>query len=94
MTLVNRHVTSGHTEAAGIPCEEAGVLSPSPRRVLKQKEVSSRTSMSRSWIWRAVRAGTFPSPITLGSGHIGFFEDEIESWLATRPRVRTMNNVE
>ncbi|MGH6670448.1 MAG: helix-turn-helix transcriptional regulator [Xanthobacteraceae bacterium] len=57
------------------------------RRVLRDKEVAERTRLSRVQRWRRVRNGTFPAPIQLGANSIGWFEDEIDAWLASRVRV-------
>jgi prophage regulatory protein len=57
------------------------------RRVIRRKGVITKTGRSYPTIWRAVRAGTFPAPIVLGPNSVGWFEDEIDAWLASRPRV-------
>lgn len=57
------------------------------RRILRDHEVRERTKLSRVQRWRRVRAGTFPAPVQLGPNSIGWYEDEIETWLADRPRV-------
>ena len=56
------------------------------RRILRMRDVLRRVPLSRTQIWRKARANTFPRPIKLGDNAIGFFEDEIESWLASLPR--------
>lgn len=58
-----------------------------PRRILRDAEVKSRTGLSRVQRWRRVRAGTFPAPVQIGPNSIGWYEDEIETFLADRPRV-------
>ncbi len=57
-----------------------------PRRIIRAKEVSERTGKSRVQIWRDVRAGKFPAPVSLGPNSIGWYEDEIAGWLESRPR--------
>jgi prophage regulatory protein len=57
------------------------------RHILRDREVEERTKVSRVQRWRRVRAGTFPAPVQLGPNSIGWYEDEIEAWLAARPRV-------
>lgn len=42
--------------------------------------------VSSSWVWRAEKAGRFPSRIRLGPNCIGWREDEIRAWLDGRPR--------
>jgi prophage regulatory protein len=56
-------------------------------RILRGREVAERTQLSRVQRWRLVRAGTFPAPVQLGRNSIGWFEEEVEAWLASRPRV-------
>lgn len=57
------------------------------RRVIKPKTVVAKGVGSRSTIWRYLRTDpSFPRPIILGSNSIGFFEDEIDRWLESRPR--------
>jgi len=48
-----------------------------------------RTGYSRVQLWRKSRDPNddFPLPVQLGGNAIGWFEDEIEEWLATRPRL-------
>ena len=64
-----------------------GASASTSRRIMRVLELLSKTGMSRTSIWRAVRAGSFPAPIQLGQNMVGWFEDEIDEYLATRPRV-------
>jgi predicted DNA-binding transcriptional regulator AlpA len=48
--------------------------------------LSKKNKKSRVQNWRDVRDGRFPPPIELGPNSIGWFEDEIDAWLASRPR--------
>ena len=57
------------------------------RRILRDPAVKERTGLSRVQRWRRVRKGTFPAPVQLGPNSIGWYEDEIEAFLANRPRV-------
>lgn len=54
----------------------------SPLTILRRKQVEARTGLSRSTIYERVRAGTFPSPVSLGAKAVGWVEDEITAWLA------------
>jgi len=58
------------------------------RKVLREPEVKRRTGRCRTQRWRDCRAGRFPLPVELGPNAIGWFEDEIDAWLADRPRRR------
>jgi prophage regulatory protein len=40
----------------------------------------------RDHLRRKVRSGEFPKPISLSNRRIAWREDEIDEWLATRPR--------
>ncbi len=55
-------------------------------KMLRPPEVMARTGLSRTTIWRHVRAGTFPAPLVLGKGSIGWPESTITDWLDSRPR--------
>ena len=54
--------------------------------MLRPPEVVARTGLSRTTIWRRVRAGTFPAPVELGANSIGWPADAVEAWLKSRPR--------
>ena len=54
-------------------------------RMLRVPEVMARTGLSRTTLWRRVRAGTFPPSTELGENSIGWPESEISAWLAKRP---------
>jgi prophage regulatory protein len=47
-------------------------------RILRMREVISATGLSRSTIWRRVRAGKFPPPIELSDNAIGWPESAIQ----------------
>src|SRR5215472_15682260 len=61
-------------------------LGTTSRRIIRGPKVESRVGKSRVSIWRDVKAGTFPAPVQLGPNSIGWYEDEIDAWLAARPR--------
>ena len=54
-------------------------------RMLRPPEVMARTGLSRTTIWRRVRAGTFPTPTELGENSIGWLASEITAWLENQP---------
>ena len=41
---------------------------------------------SRTQIWRNIKAGLLPPPIELGPNSVAWFDDEIDSNVASRPR--------
>ncbi len=56
-------------------------------RMLRFPEVIERTGLSRSTIWRRIRAGTFPAPKSLGENSCGWPEPWITEWVESRPVV-------
>jgi predicted DNA-binding transcriptional regulator AlpA len=46
------------------------------------------TTLSRTSVWRGVREGWFPSPVSISPGRVAWFEDEVATWLNSRPRLR------
>ena len=53
--------------------------------MLRPLEVMARTGLSRTTLWRRVRAGTFPPPLSLGENAIGWPASAIDEWLTSRP---------
>ena len=81
-------------EATGAENHLAGseALSPiqpraPPSYMLRMPEVMARTGLSRTTLWRRMRAGTFPAATSLGENSIGWPEGEITEWLSSRPMV-------
>ena len=56
------------------------------RRIVRKPAVCKKVGKSGVQVWRDVRAGKFPPPVQLGPNSVGWFEDEIDAWLAARPR--------
>ena len=56
------------------------------RRVLRRPEVEERTGKARSSLYAAIKKGEFPAPIRLGVNSVGWLEEDVENWLASRPR--------
>jgi prophage regulatory protein len=57
-----------------------------PRRIIGSKELNELVPKSRVQRWRDIKAGKFPAPIEIGPNKLGWYEDEIDAWLARRPR--------
>ena len=57
-----------------------------PRRLISSDEARRRSNQSRTTMYRKIRAGSFPAPVETG-GRIAFYEDEVEAWIASLPRV-------
>ena len=65
------------------------VQSPGPirPRIEKRPSVESRTGLSRSAIYAAMAAGTFPRPVRIAAGAVGWRSEEIDAWINSRERV-------
>ena len=57
------------------------------KTMLRVSDVMMRTGYSRTTIWRKVRDGSFPAPRSLGDNAIGWTDDVIDDWVASRPQV-------
>ena len=55
-------------------------------RLLRREEVERRCQISRSTIYKLMRAGAFPEPLRIGSRAVRWSQREIECWIAARPR--------
>ena len=53
-------------------------------KILRLREVISRTGIARSTIYTKIAEGKFPRPIQLGSRSVGWLETEIDQWLSQR----------
>lgn len=57
------------------------------KKILRNPDIEERFGWCRVTTWNKVRAGTFPAPIDLGGGKIGWPEAVIDEWVASRPVV-------
>ncbi len=55
-------------------------------RLISMLDVVRITTYSRPSIYRLIETRGFPKPIKLGDVKIAFHADEVEAWLASRPR--------
>lgn len=53
-------------------------------KILRIAAVEDKTGRKKSWIYAAVRAGTFPAPISLGGRASGWVSTDIDDWLEQR----------
>ena len=54
--------------------------------LLRRSEIEVKTGLTRSTIYRLMRAGEFPEPLKIGPRAVRWRATEIESWIAERPR--------
>ncbi len=55
---------------------------PPEDRVLSYAEVMQKTRLSRTTIWRLIRAEKFPPPIQLSANCIGWSQRVVNAWIA------------
>jgi prophage regulatory protein len=80
-TRVCAHMVAAALDAASATND---ATQPAPDRVVREHEVVQRTGLSRTTLWRRVRAGEFPRPREIGPHSKGWLESEVADWLATR----------
>ena len=56
------------------------------RRIVRLSAVRERTSLSRSTLTKLEAVGQFPRRVELGLRATGWYEDEITTWIESRPR--------
>ncbi len=59
-------------------------------KVLRKREVSNRTGLSQSTIYRMEKAGKFPKRIQISVQCVGWIESEVDTWIEQRAARRTM----
>lgn len=57
-------------------------------RLLTSKEIESVVGLSRTAIYRMEIRGDFPKRVKIGARKIGWYESEVNDWLARRERAR------
>lgn len=55
--------------------------------MLRLPDVVMRVGLSRTTIWRKIKASEFPAPISLGKNSVGWPSIWIDDWVASRPHV-------
>ncbi|ARL09212.1 helix-turn-helix transcriptional regulator [Burkholderia pseudomallei] len=54
-----------------------------PPRLLRLADVSIRTRLSKSEIYRRIKAGTFPCSLKVGTRAVAWRESDIHNWIAS-----------
>jgi prophage regulatory protein len=58
------------------------------RRLIRWPEVKKRTGLSRTTIWREVRAGRFPPPVSMSPSTSAWVDDEVDDAIEKRIAAR------
>jgi len=61
-----------------------------PNRILRIKDVITKTGLSRSHLYSIAKSGDFPRSVSLipGGTSVGWVESEIDSWIEQRIQAR------
>ena len=62
------------------------------KTVLRTKEVVDQYGVSRSFIWREEKKGTFPKRVKLGARAVGWLKTELDAWLNGRKEAGAQTN--
>ncbi|NVH77081.1 AlpA family phage regulatory protein [Paraburkholderia sp. JPY432] len=60
---------------------ETELIPRAPNAIMRRQEVERAIGLSRSTIYNRVKAGTFPAPVKLGAGAVGWRVADIEQFL-------------
>jgi prophage regulatory protein len=58
------------------------------RKILRMKQVEDATGEKRSTIYWRIQEGSFPKPVKLGAKSVGWPEDEVAAYNASRIAAR------
>ena len=71
-----------HTE------EATPKLTQFTQRTMRASAVAAKLGVCEATIWRWLSLGEFPKQVVLSPGVSGWFEHEIDAWLAEKARAR------
>jgi len=54
--------------------------------LMRLPDVLSVTGLGKSSLYKKIKEGTFPSPVSLGARAVAFKSNEVEEWIENRPR--------
>lgn len=57
-------------------------------RFITMEQVRGRVALSKTEIYRKIKAGLFPKPVPLGPQKVAFLESEVAAWMEDRLRAR------
>ena len=61
-------------------------------RLIRMKEVTKMTGLSRSYVYKLMNAGQFPKSVPLGYRCAAWVESEVEDWVLEKISVRDEGN--
>lgn len=69
------------------------MITQTPNRLIRIKEVTSLTGLSKSYIYQLAKTNQFPKQISLISGgtSVAWLESEVNDWIKSRVQNRDIN---
>jgi prophage regulatory protein len=64
------------------------------RILLSLRQVIERTGLSGTTIWRMENRGEFPARVQISENRVGWYEDEIDEFIDSRPRVAVAGEIQ
>lgn len=61
---------------------------PHTSRIVRLPMVMRMTGLGRSTIYRMIAKQQFPGPVRLGDRAVAWRQDELDSWISSRPRTQ------
>lgn len=55
-------------------------------QIIRFPKLHEITSLSRTTVWRLESDGKFPRRVIIGSRGVGWLLNEVQDWMASRPR--------
>lgn len=57
-------------------------------KFIRLNDVKAATGLARSTVYKYVKQGIFPAPVSLGGRSVAWVEVEVQAWIAERIRER------
>ncbi|WP_189460218.1 helix-turn-helix transcriptional regulator [Jeongeupia chitinilytica] len=67
-----------------VSASSIAAVAPAVDHLLRLQAVCRQVALSRSSIYAAIAAGTFPKPIRLGGNSVAWLQSEVSAWVAER----------
>lgn len=59
-------------------------------RIFRLQDVITTTGLSRSTVYKFIKEGTFPKPVSLGDRCVGWVDSEVHDWILARIEERDL----
>lgn len=62
-------------------------------KFMRLNDVKAATGLARSTVYKYVKQGFFPAPVSLGGRSVAWVEVEVQAWIADRIRERDLRTI-